>query len=327
MALSSRQDLKEYCLRALGAPVVQINVDDEQLEDRIDEALEYWRLYHPEGIEQVYAKYVITASRITIVGTNGGLFTEGEVITGSTSGAKATITVENIPDAAAPNKSNNHTLVVASIINDFIDGETITSSHSGQTAVLATNAVSKGIYDNRYITLPDLMYGVTRVIPFAQLSSSKNMFDLQYQLRLHDLYDVTSTSMIYYKTIMNHLSMLDFELNAKPDIRFNRFTNKLYLDIKWSIDTTIGQYIIVDGYGALDPQTAPRLYNELFLKHYTTALFKRQWAMSLKKFGNMLLPGGISIDGQGLYDEAIAEIRDLEEDLQTKSSPLSFFMG
>jgi hypothetical protein len=171
------------------------------------------------------------------------------------------------------------------------------------------------------------MYGVTRVIPMAQASSSKNMFDLQYQLRLHDLYDVTSTSMIYYKTIMQHLDMLDFELNAKPDIRFNRFTNKLYLDITWKIDTTIGDYILVDGYGALDPATAPRLWNELWLKHYTIALFKKQWGINLSKFSGIQLPGGVTIDGPSIYNDAMSEIKDLEEELMTKSAPLNWFLG
>jgi hypothetical protein len=171
------------------------------------------------------------------------------------------------------------------------------------------------------------MYGITRVIPMAQASSSKNMFDLQYQLRLHDLYDVTSTSMIYYKTVMNHLDLLDFELNAKPDIRFNRFTNKLYLDIKWSTEGLVGQYILLDGYGALDPATAPRLWNELWLKHYTTALIKRQWGVNIKKYDGIQLPGGITLDGQGMYDEAMSEIKDLEEELMAKSAPLSWFMG
>ena len=319
--LTSRDDLKQYALRNLGAPVVNINVDDQQLEDRIDEALEYWRLYHPEGTEEVYALYTITASRITITTNNGDAFVYANVITGSSSGANATITDEkNV-------LSSGNTLIVAQIVGEFEDGEQVTTP-DGITATLASsNAVTKGIFDNKYIVLPDSMYGVTRVVPMSQASSSKNMFDLQYQLRLHDLYDVTSTSMIYYKTIMQHLDMLDMELNAKPNISFNRFTNKLYLDIKWSTDATIGQYVLVDGYSALDPDGYPKLWNEPWLKEYVTALFKRQWGAVLKKFGGLQLPGGVTLDGQGVYDEAISEIKDLEEELITKSSPLNFFLG
>lgn len=323
--LSSRQDLKDYCLRSLGSPVVNINVDDEQLEDRIDEALEYWRLYHPEGIEQVYAKYLITASSLTLTTGNASSFSLGEKVTGATSGAYGFVVDEgNRPESR---KSTGNTLLIYNIVGTFSDGEIITGGTSLVSATLGVNPLTKGIYDNKYITLPDLMYGVTRVIPMAQASSSKNMFDLQYQLRLHDLYDVTSTSMIYYKTVMQHLDMLDMELNAKPDIRFNRFTNQLHLDIKWSTDGIVGQYMLVDGYGALDPITYYRLYNELWLKHYTTALFKKQWGTNLKKFGGLQLPGGVTLDGQGVYDEAVGEIKDLEEELMLKAAPLSWFMG
>jgi hypothetical protein len=321
MSLSSREDLKQYCLRALGAPVIEINVADEQLEDRIDEALEYWRLYHSEGIEQIYAKYMITASTLTLTTGNATSFVVGDIITGSVSKATSIVTEEPV------RKSTSNTLLIAGTTGTFVAGETITGSSSLVTATLATNPYSAGVYDNRYITLPDLMYGVTRVIPMAQASSSKNMFDLQYQLRLHDLYDVTSTSMIYYKTIMSHLSMLDFELNAKPNIRFNRFTNQLHLDIVWKIDTTVGQYILVDGYGAIDPATYPRMWNEIWLKHYTTALFKKMWGSNLKKFGGLQLPGGVTLDGQGIYDESMNEIKDLEEELMNKSAPCDWFMG
>lgn len=322
MALASREDLKQYCLRALGSPVVNINVDDEQLEDRIDEALEYWRLYHPEGVEEVYIKYMITASVITITTNNAGSFFAQEQVKGATSGATAILTSEGKTVSAG------NTLLVGDILGTFIDGETITGASSGVSATLTlTNSVVKGVYDNKYITLPDLLYGVTRVIPMAQTSSSKNMFDLQYQLRLHDLYDVTSTSLVYYKTMMNHLDLIDFELNAKPNIRYNRFTNVLHIDTKWIVNSAVGDFIIVDGYMAMDPISYPKLWNEIILKHYTTALFKKQWAVNLKKFGGLQLPGGVTIDGQSLYDEAVGEIKDLEEELLLKAAPCQFFTG
>ena len=325
MAINTREGLKQYALRALGAPVLEINVDDDQLEDRIDEALEYWRLYHPEGIEQVYAKYMITASVLNLTTNNAASFGDGSKVTGATSGATAFVILDEgtRPESRA---STGNVLLVVNITGDFLAGETISNDVVSAT-LSSTSPIVKGIYDNRYITLPDLMYGVTRVIPMAQASSSKNMFDLQYQLRLHDLYDVTSTSMIYYKTVMSHLSMLDFELNAKPDIRFNRFTNKLYLDIKWQSDGLIGQYLLVDGYGAIDPALAPRMWSEIWLKHYTTALFKKMWATNIKKFSGIQLPGGVTLDGDSLYREAIDEIKDLEDDLMTKAAPLSWFMG
>lgn len=87
MAVTSRATLTQYALRALSAPVVEINVDDSQLEDRIDEALDYWNQYHFDGAEKVYLKQKITASRITLTTSVAANFTLTEKVTGGTSGA------------------------------------------------------------------------------------------------------------------------------------------------------------------------------------------------------------------------------------------------
>lgn len=246
MAITTRLGLIEYCLRALGEPVVEINVDEQQVEDRVDEAIEYFRQYHFDGIEKVYLKHVITQQNI----------------------------------------------------------------------------------DDKYITVPDLIYGITKVYPVASgTSTSKSIFDLQYQLRLNDLYDLTSTSVMYYTQVMSHLSLLDMTLNGHPLYRFNRLNNRLYIDTVWSEKMEPGNYILVECYRALDPADAPRVYGDQWLKHYTTALIKKQWAVNLKKFSGMQLPGGVSIDGPALYAEAIQEIKDLEEEMLNKSAPLEWFMG
>lgn len=246
MAVNSRESLKQYCLRALGAPVLEINVDDDQLEDRLDEALDYFRLYHYDGIEKVYLKHQVTQEDI----------------------------------------------------------------------------------DNKYLPMSSLVYGVTRVLPLTgDTSSSKNLFDLQYQLRLNDLYDLASTSLIYYTTVMSHLSTLNLILNGHTIWRFNRLQDRLYLDINWASDVRVGSWVIVECYRALDPDQYNRLWNEPWLKHYTTALFKKAWAVNLKKFSGMTLPGGVTIDGKEMYDEAVKEISELEDEIQNKAAPLEWFVG
>ena len=246
MAVNSRQTLIDYCLRALGEPVVEINVDDQQVEDRIDEAIEYYRLYHHDGIEKIYLKYLVTSDDVT----------------------------------------------------------------------------------QKSIPLTDLIYGVTRVFPIAAgTGTSKSIFDLQYQLRLNDLYDLTSTSIIYYTQVMSHLALLDQTLNGHPLYRFNRLTNRLYIDEDWVQNIPAGSYVLVECYRALDPTVVTRMYNEVWLKHYCTALIKKQWATNLKKFQGMQLPGGVTIDGDRLYSEAGDEIKELENDIMSKSAPLEFMMG
>ena len=321
MAVASREQLKQYALRALGAPVLEINVDDVQLEDRLDEALDYWNLYHYEGVEQMYLKHRIRASTLNLQSNNGTTFVVAEIITGATSGAKAQVILE------AGSQPLNTNICVKNVVGTFVAGETINGS-SGHTGVLAaTNPVTLGEYDLKYITTPDYVYGVTKVLNIGQASSSKNIFDLQYQLRLNDLYDLTSTSIVYYKTVMSHLAMLDLELNGHPLYRFNRMQNRLYLDVNWETDIIIGDYVLLQGYRAINPADFAKVFGEPWLKHYVTALFKRQWAINIKKFSGFQLPGGVTLDGDKLYQEATKEIDELETDLRTKSAPLDFFMG
>jgi hypothetical protein len=126
---------------------------------------------------------------------------------------------------------------------------------------------------------------------------------------------------------MGHLALLDFELNGHQLFRFNRRQNRLFLDLNWESDVILGDYIIVQGYRALDPDQFTKVWNESWLKHYVTALFKKQWATNIKKFSGIQLPGGVTLDGDKLYDEAVGEVKELEDSLQNKSAPLEFFLG
>jgi hypothetical protein len=323
MAVNSREGLKQYCLRALGAPVLEINVDDDQLEDRIDDALEYWRQYHSDGVEQIYMKQMITASEITLTTSDADLFKTGEMVRGSTSNATAIVTLEGL------RTSIDNKLLVYKIIGTFIAGETITGIDSNVTAILAVNPVLKGVYDNQYINVPDLVYGITNILPIGNTyQNSQNLFNnIQYQLRLNSFADLSSLSLIYYTIAMSYLDLVNFELTRIPTIRFNRYQGRLMLDINWETEIFVGQYIVAQCYRALDPTVFNKVWGEIWLKHYTTGLFKRQWGMNLKKFGGMLLPGGVQIDGQAMYDEAIGELKDLEDELMNKSAPLQWFTG
>ena len=246
MAVTTRQGLIDYCRRALGEPVVELNIDDQQVEDRIDEAIEYFRLYHYDGVEKIYLKHLVTQNDI----------------------------------------------------------------------------------DQQSIPVPDLVYGVTRVFNVAAgTSTSKSIFDLQYQLRLNDLYDLTSTSVIYYSMVMSHLALLDQTLNGHPLYRFNRLNGRLYIDKSWGSIVAPNTYILVECYRAMDPEVATKMYNDSWLKHYATALIKKQWAVNIKKFSGLQLPGGVTLDGDKLYQEAQDEIKQLEDDLMNKSAPLEFMLG
>ena len=302
---TTRSTFKTYCLRELGFPVIDINVDDDQLEDRIDEALQFFQDYHFDGVEKIYMKHKITTDDI----------------------------------------------------------------------------VRKWIY------VPDAVIGVVNVFPFDDSNSSINMFDLRYQMRLHDLYDFTSVSYVPYEITMQHIATLNLLFSGKPQYRFNRHLNKLFLDIDWNNNITTNDWVIVECYRKLDPDTftasgtanvasasvvvtgtGTNFYNDLFigdditvgsqtqtiveinsvtslnvysaftstattqsisksgisdvwndrfLKRYAIALIKKQWGNNLKKFAGIQMPGGVMLNGQAIYDEAVVEIQKIEEDIQS----------
>ena len=243
---ASRQELIDYCLRSLGQPVIEINIDDDQVEDRIDEALQFYRDFHYDSVELVYLKHQVTSNNIS----------------------------------------------------------------------------------QQYIELNDAITGVERVIPFTNKTRGIDLFDVRYQILLNDIYSLQSTDIIYYSQVQTQLQLLNDLLVGQKPVRFNRHTNRLYIDMDWEMDTSPGEFIIVQAYRILDPNTYTDVYNDEYLKRYATALIKKQWGNNLKKFEGVQMPGGVTLNGQKIYDEAIEEIQELKDEVKnTYQLPVDFFVG
>ena len=84
----------------------------------------------------------------------------------------------------------------------------------------------------------------------------------------------------------------------------------------WSTDITAGEYLIIECYRKLDPTTYTDVFNDIYLKRYTTALIKRQWGANLSKFEGVQMLGGVTLNGAKLFEEAQADIEKLEEQIQ-----------
>ena len=243
---ANKEELKEFCLRQLGYPVVQINVDDEQVNDAVELAFEYWNEFHFNGTERTYVKHQVTST-----------------------------------DKA-----------------------------------------------NRYISVSDSLIGATRVFRVGQNKMGMNMFDLRYQLRLNDLWDLSSTSYVNYSLTMQHLATLDLVFTGEQPIRFNRLTDKLYVDWDWENDIAEGEYMIVEGFVITDPDTYLKVWNDRMLKKLATAYIRKQWGQNMSKFDKMQLPGGVTMRGVDIYNEGVADIEKAEQEIRnTYEAPPGFLVG
>ena len=243
---STRQGLIDYCLRKLGHPVVEINVDDDQVEDRVDEAFQYYRDFHYDATQKVYSSMQLTSNVIA----------------------------------------------------------------------------------QQYITLPQEMIGVERILQISNRSNGASMFDARYQLMLNNIQSLTNTDIIYYSMLKTELNLINDLMTGQKPVRFNRHMNRLFIDLDWKNEVQEGDYVIVEGWSSLDPDTYTDVYNDGFLKRYCTALIKQQWGINLKKFEGVQLPGGVTLNGQIIYNEATEEIDKLKQEVQdTYQLPIDFFTG
>ena len=178
-----------------------------------------------------------------------------------------------------------------------------------------------------YLPMPSAVQSVLRVLPFSD-RGNLNMFDVRYQLRLNDLYDFSSESVIHYQMTMMHLDFLDMILIGEKPIQFNIHQNRLYINMDWGSDIEVGEYIIIECYRKLDPTVWTDIYDDLWLKKYSTALIKRQWGQNLSKFSGVTMLGGVTMNGEQMWTQAQEEINLLEEQSKTTwEEPLLFEIG
>ena len=282
---NTRTTLKEYCLRNLGKPVIDINVDDDQVEDRLDEALQYFAQYHTDGVERMYLKYKITADDVTRLTTN----------------------ISYNVDEKGTSRTN---IELEDSSGDIVqqDGGAIFTEDS--TLVRTTYEENQN-----YLVVPDAVISVVNVFPLSD-RANMNMFDVRYQLRLNDLYDFSSTSIVHYQMTMQHLDFLDHVLVGEKPIRFNQLSNRLYIDQDWSNDVNADEYIIIECYRKLDPTTHTDIFDDIYLKRYATTLIKRQWGQNLSKFSGTAMLGGVTLNGPELFSTALDEQSKLEEEIR-----------
>jgi len=326
---NSRQTLIDYCLRNLGAPVIEINVDEEQLDDRCDEALQFYQEYHGDAVVRNIRKHKITNSTIVTGTVDNTDFAANEKIVGATSGAKATVvTAVTTGGGASATITYNTTDVTGTA---FQVGENITGQTSGAVAPIST--LTKGDLENQYIDIPTTFLSVNNVFDLNVEGAQGNMFTVDYQLHLNDIFDLGGPyggGLVNYEITKQYMSLINRNINGIfQKIEYTRHKNRVNFHSSETLDNLgLDKYIIFDGYEIVDPDTFTDVYNDMFLKNYLTALIKRQWGLNLIKFEGMQLPGGVTLNGRQIFDDAKEEIAKLEEEMQLKHEmPPHFIVG
>ena len=243
---TTRDEFKDYILRKMGAPVIEINVAEEQVDDRVEEAMSFWNDYHYNGSQLVYIKHVLTAEDVV----------------------------------------------------------------------------------NKYITLPDKLLGISKIFDLSGgIASGSGMFNVQYQFVLNNVSDINGYGLQNYYMTMQHLEFMQEILVGKPLIRYNKHINRLHIDVsKGSLIE--GQFIIIEAYDLIDPDTYSDVWSDRWLQNYATVLVREQWGLNLTKFTGMQLVGGVSFNGENILSEARTDRERMEEDAISNLQPLTYnFIG
>lgn len=247
---NSRQSLIDYCLRRLGDPVIEVNVDTDQIEDKVDDALQKYQEFHSDATIRTYIKHQVTSADVS----------------------------------------------------------------------------------NKYIPISSDIIFVSKVFPVSTTyGSSGNLFDIRYQMFLNNMGDFISFAgdLSYLYQMEQYLSLIDQQLHGQPQVTFSRHQDRLYIYGDFNDgDLKEGDWVVAEIYQIVDPESNTSIYNDMFIKDYTTALIKQQWGLNMMKFDGMQLPGGVTVNGRQLYDDATQDIEKLEEKLRLEQElPVDFFVG
>lgn len=250
LKLGSPEDLKNYCYRALGYPLINIEVEDSQANDRIDDALQWFTERHIDGATEQFVRVTFTSA-----------------------------------DA-----------------------------------------------QRQSVRLPDEIIAVTEIIdPSLTSGSGREDFDrLRYMVAQSDYFDFSrkggrNYDLLSYDLTMQYISLMNMYFQVRRNFNFNKMTHQVMVPSGSIVE---GNWFIVRGYLAQNPDKAVDIFNDEWVKRYSTALMKMQWGNNLKKFEGVQMVGGVTLNGQKIWDEAQAEIDKLHEEFERKySAPLGPMWG
>jgi len=251
MIPQDRDEFKDYCLRKLGAPVIDINVADDQVDDRIDEAILFYQTYHYDAIEHIAITYDITQNDIN-------------------------------------NKYITMPPEIVSVVQIIYDGDDL---------------IKGGFMNNLWHAMKNIAYDIGFGSGACRYGTS------------------------YYTMMMNYMAQLRFTFQINNSIEFQYRNHRIYINTDWT-QIKEGGTLAFEVYRIIDPEKTPDVWADRSLQEYATCLIGCQWGVNLSKFDNVELPGGLTLDGDKIYDRYNDWKNQLEEEFSLKwEEPVDFFCG
>lgn len=262
VSINTRQEFIEYIMKTLGHPIVTVNVTEDQVNYRIDDALLKFFEFHNEG---TYRKLIIQK------------LTQNDVDTGTVVLPPKVASVLSIyPHEGLFSAEQKNNFAITSFM------QKVASSAWGGTANLGGGMFAS--YGGNAYSFSDAILGSSYLKTLSVSTQSNQEFE--------------------YSRYDSKLRILDNKIGLKKD-----------------------EYIGALVYMEVDEDNVP-VWNDLWLREYTTALVMRQWGHNLVKFGGVQLANGTTINGESILRNAEEQLRKLDEDLLNRwSEPLGVIVG
>lgn len=169
--------------------------------------------------------------------------------------------------------------------------------------------------DQGYIEMPRAIKNVVRVSAI-DWGVSTGIFSMRYQLSLNDLWDLSSTTLGHYVIANQYVETIEDVLVPESNITFQHVTGQLRFSADMMSRFFVNQWVIIECWVEVDPETYPNIWNDRIMLDVGTAMIKKQWGSNIKKYESIQLPGGSTIKGQQIFDEAEAELAQLRLDMR-----------
>jgi len=187
--------------------------------------------------------------------------------------------------------------------------------------------------DNGYVAVPSSIIYVTKVFPrggaYGLVGAGGAMFPGQIGGvgNIAGAIQGGTGGLSYLYQMQSYAALIDMTIIGLPIVTFSRRQNRLYLwgDNAWAKKMPPGSWICCEVYNTFEDY---QIWDDMFMKNFTTALIKQQWGQNMSKFDGMQLPGGVTINGKSMLEEATVEIRELRERMRLEQEvPPDFLVG